>query len=299
MEHVDIPGAIQHAAEIAASSDVAVVFVGTTNELESEGYDRDTMDLTTDQYTLINAVAARNLRTVVVNLSGSPVTVSPFIDQVPCFLQAWFAGQECGHAIARVLLGHVNPSGRLPMSWPKKNEDNPAYGNIPCDDNLELNYEEYLKVGYRFYDDQGAPEPQFHCGQGLSYTTFELSRPITANSRLGSPDKTEISLVIEVKNMGTRDGKQVVQLYVTPPPCDGNPRPVKDLRSYSKVFIPAGQTRKITFKLDKYAFSYFDATVDEWKMPSGEFLLHLCFSSAETLQTVSVTNLETQYWTGL
>ncbi|KAL9562632.1 hypothetical protein ACKAV7_013196 [Fusarium commune] len=299
MEHVDIPGAIQHAAEMAASYDVAVVFVGTTNELESEGYDRDTMDLTCDQYDLINAVAARNPRTVVVNLSGSPVTVSPFIDQVPCFLQAWFAGQECGHAIARVLLGQVNPSGRLPMSWPKRNEDNPAYPNFPCDDNLELNYEERLKVGYRFYDDEGAPEPQFHFGKGLSYTTFELAGPISANSKFGSPETTETSLVLEVKNTGIRHGKQVVQLYVTPPPCDGNPRPVKDLRSYCKVFVSSRQTEEVTFKLDKYAFSYFDAAVDKWKIPQGEFLLHICFSSAKTLQTVSVTNPETQYWTGL
>ncbi|EMT71647.1 glycoside hydrolase superfamily [Fusarium oxysporum II5] len=299
MEHVDIPGAVQHAAEIAASSDVAVVFVGTTNELESEGYDRDTMDLTSDQYDLINAVVARNPRTVVVNLSGSPVTVSPFIDQVPCFLQAWFAGQECGHAIARVLLGHVNPSGRLPMSWPKRNEDNPAYVNFPCDDNLELNYEERLKVGYRFYDDETAPKPQFHFGEGLSYTTFELTGRASTSSRVDTTETAETSLVTEVKNTGARDGKQVVQLYVTPPPCDGNPRPVKDLRSYCKVFVSAGQTEEVTFKLDKYAFSYFDTAVDKWKMPQGEFRLHICFSSAETLQTVSVTNPETRYWTGL
>ncbi|KNB09605.1 hypothetical protein FOXG_10148 [Fusarium oxysporum f. sp. lycopersici 4287] len=274
MEHVDIPGAIQHAAEIAASSDVAVVFVGTTNELESEGYDRDTMDLTSDQYDLINAVVARNPLTVVVNLSGSPVTVSPFIDQVSCFLQAWFAGQECGHAIARVLLGHVNP-----MSWPKRKEDNPAYGNFPCDDNLELNYEERLKVGYRFYDDETAPKPQFHFGEGLSYTTFELTGQENTSSRFDSTETAETSLVTEVKNTGVRD--------------------VKDLRSYCKVFVSAGQTEEVTFNLDKYAFSYFDTAVDKWKMPQGEFRLHICFSSAETLQTVSVTNPETRYWTGL
>ncbi|KAF9770597.1 hypothetical protein IL306_011837 [Fusarium sp. DS 682] len=299
MEYVDIPGAITDAADIAASSDAAVVFVGTTNEIESEGYDRDTMDLSSDQYDLINAVVSRNPKTVVVNMSGSPVTVSPFIDQVPCFLQAWFAGQECGHAIARVLLGHVNPSGRLPMSWPKKNEDNPAYPNFPCDDNLELKYEERLKVGYRFYDDDTAPKPQFHFGEGLSYTIFELVGQPSVKSSFDTPQKAEVSVTAEVRNTGAREGKQVVQLYVTPPPCDGNPRPVKDLRSYSKVLVSPGQTEKVTMNLDKYAFSYFDAAADKWKIPQGEFLLHLCFSSAETLQTVRVTNPETQYWTGL
>ncbi|KAK2686064.1 hypothetical protein QWA68_015302 [Fusarium oxysporum] len=299
MEHIDIPGAIQDAADIAASADVAVVFVGMTNEIESEGCDRDTMDLTSDQYDLINAVVARNPKTVVVNLSGSPVTVSPFIGQVPCFLQAWFAGQESGHAIARVLLGHVNPSGRLPMSWPKRNEDNPAYPNFPCDDNFELNYEERLKAGYRFYDDETAPKPQFHFGEGLSYTTFELTGQPSVTSSFDSPQTTYVFVTSEVQNTGIKDGKQVVQLYVTPPACDGNPRPVKDLRAYCKVFVSAGQTEKVTLKLDKYAFSYFDATADKWKMPQGEFLLHLSFSSAETLQTVRVTNPETLYWTGL
>ncbi|KAK2674181.1 Glycoside hydrolase, family 3, N-terminal [Fusarium oxysporum f. sp. vasinfectum] len=280
MEHVDIPGAVQHAAETAASSDVAVVFVGTTNELESEGYDRDTMDLTSDQYDLINEVVARNPRTVVFNLSGSPVTVSPFIDQFRAFSKL---GSQVKNAATPSLA----------------NEDNPAYGTFPCDDNLELNYEERLKVGYRFYDDETVPKPQFHFGEGLSYTTFELTGRESTSSRFDSTETAETSLVTEVKNTGARDGKQVVQLYVTPPPCDGNPRPVKDLRSYCKVLVSAGQTEEVTFKLDKYAFSYFDATVDKWKMPQGQFLLHICFSSARTLQTVSVTNPETQYWTGL
>lgn len=299
MEHVDIPGSITHAAEVASSSDVAVVFVGTTNELESEGYDRDTMDLTPDQYDLIATVATSNPRTVVVNLSGSPVTVFPFIDRVPSFLQAWFAGQECGHAIARILTGKVNPSGRLPMSWPRKNEDNPAYLNFPCDDNLVLNYEEHLKVGYRFYDDETTPKPQFHFGEGLSYTTFELTGQPSVTSSFESAQKTEASVSCEVKNTGDRDGKQVIQLYVSPPTCDGNPRPVKELKAYQKMLVTAGQTEKVVFKLDKYAFSYFDAAADKWKMPQGEFLVHLCFSSAETLQTTSVTNPEPQYWTGV
>ncbi|GKU22563.1 beta-glucosidase i [Fusarium langsethiae] len=116
MEYLDIPTVISDVADAAESCEIAVFFVGTTNGMESEGYDRDTMDLTSDQYDLIAAVVARNPKTVVVNLSGSPVTVSPFIDQVPTFLQAWVAGQECGLAIARILLGDVNPSGRLPMS---------------------------------------------------------------------------------------------------------------------------------------------------------------------------------------
>ncbi|KAK1962304.1 hypothetical protein LY78DRAFT_695570 [Colletotrichum sublineola] len=156
------------AAATAASSDVAVVFVGTTNELELEGYDCDTMDLTADQYELITAVVAQNPRTVVVNFSGSPVT-------------------ECGHAVACVLLGDVNPSGCLPLSWPRRNEDNLAFPNFLCDDNLELNYEERLKVGYCYYDDEDTLTPEFHFGHGLSYTTFELAAPPSVESLFGTP----------------------------------------------------------------------------------------------------------------
>ncbi|KAG5661881.1 hypothetical protein KAF25_004120 [Fusarium avenaceum] len=301
MEHVDIAGAIRDAADVASSSDVAVVFVGTTNELESEGYDRDTMDLTLDQYDLITAVAARNPRTVVVNLSGSPVTVSPFIGKVSSFLQAWFAGQECGNSIARVLTGRVNPSGRLPLSWPQKNEDNPAYPNFPCDDNLDLNYEERLKVGYRFYDDESAPKPQFSFGAGLSYTAFELASSSKAVSSFDKSNESKVSVSVEceVKNTGRRDGKQVVQLYVSLPQCDGNPRPVKELKAYQKISISSGETEKIAFALDRYAFSYFEAQANRWKVPQGEFLIHLCFSAAEMLQTLRIENLEDFYWSGI
>lgn len=300
MEHIDIPRAISDAAETAASSDVSLVFVGTTNEIESEGYDRDTMDLTANQYELIAAVAARNPHTAVINLSGSPVTVHPFMDKVPCFLQAWFAGQECGHAIARVLVGDVNPSGRLPMSWPRTNEDNPAYPNFPCDDNLDLNYEERLKVGYRFYDGEGAPKPQFHFGDGLSYTTFELAGQPRLTSLFGGPEETKVSVSCKVKNTGDMDGKQVVQLYVSIPQQDGsNPRPVKELKAYQKVLIAAGKTEEVTLGLDKYSFSYFDAAAEKWKMPQGDFALHVCFSSAKTLHSLRVRNPTTHYWSGV
>lgn len=300
MEYVDIPTVIKDAGKVAASSDVAIVFVGTTNELESEGYDRDTMDLTFDQYQLITAVAAQNPRTVVVNLSGSPVTVSPFIDKVPSFLQAWFPGQECGHAISRVLFGDVNPSGRLPMSWPRKNEDNPAYGNFPCNQDLTLNYEERLKVGYRFYDDDASQKPQFSFGSGLSYTTFELKgQPCITPSSISSPESI-VTISAKVKNTGSMNGKQVVQVYVGLPDCDGmNARPVKELKAYRKVSILAGHTEKLTFELDKYAFSYFDPTAAQWCIPEGEFSIHICFTSAETLRLLTVTCVGKQFWTGL
>jgi beta-glucosidase len=146
-EDLDIPRSIESAASIAADCEYAVVFVGTTNEIESEGYDRDTMDLPGAQYELIQAVAAKNPRTIVVNFSGAPVTMTQFIDQVPAVIQAWFPGQECGHSIARILTGLANPCGHLPMSWPRSVEENPSYGNFPVDEHDVIRYEEGLDVG--------------------------------------------------------------------------------------------------------------------------------------------------------
>jgi beta-glucosidase len=304
-EYLDVIQAIQDAGQVAAAADAAVVMVGTTNEIESEGYDRETMDLTSEQYDLIAAVAAKNPRTVVVNFSGSPVTVSPFIDRVPAFLQAWFAGQEVGHAIARVLLGDVNPSGRLPMSWPKRNEDNPAFGNFPCDVDDVLRYEEGLKIGYRFYDTEEAPDPQFHFGAGLSYTNFEITGDLRVTGPVSPQNNWEqikVSVDCDVTNVGQRGGKQVVQLYVAAavsPSSSQQPRPVKELKAYQKVFVGPGQTETVTLELDKYAFSFFDVRAGQWKLQGGEYAVHACFSSAEILRSAKVMVPQSHHWSGI
>ncbi|KAM0431471.1 hypothetical protein ACHAPT_005449 [Fusarium lateritium] len=303
MEYIDVPSAIEHAANTASMADAAVVFIGNTNEVESEGYDRDSMDLAQEQYDLVLAVAARNPRTVVINFSGSPVTVSPFIDKVPSFLQAWFAGQECGYAIAKVLTGDVNPSGRLPLSWPKKNEDNPAYGNFPCDKNDICRYEERLGVGYRFYDEPETPNPQFPFGFGLSYTTFDIVDFKVVSVNLGPPEETKISLAAEVKNTGTRDGKTVVQIYVSYNGCSmnpgGNKRPVKELKAYKKALVSRGERVSVELGLDKYAFSWFDAEQGKWKLQEGNYTIHAAFSSVGMIQSVPVNIPQSYHWSGV
>jgi beta-glucosidase len=298
MEHVDISKAIEDAAKVAAESDVAVVFVGNTNEIESEGYDRENMDLSSDQYSLISAVSKINPKTVVVNFSGSPVTVSQFIDDIPAFLQGWFAGQECGHSVAKVLLGEVNPSGRLPMSWPKCNEDNPAYKNFPCDENDVLEYKEGLKVGYRYYDDPAAPEPQFCFGSGISYTEFELHNLSISAVVQGSPQETKVSLECDLVNSGKRDGKQVVQIYVGPSALTVS-RPIKELKAFRKVFVKAGDRDKVSFELDKYAFSCFDADKNQWRMGKGEWTIWAGFSTQCLLASLQVNIPETHFWSGV
>ncbi|EMD94619.1 glycoside hydrolase family 3 protein [Bipolaris maydis ATCC 48331] len=296
-EYVDIPKAIEEAADTAANVDYALVFVGNTNEIESEGYDRDTMDLSHDQYRLIAAVTARNPKTVVINFSGSPVTVSPFIEQVPAFLQSWFPGQECGHSVAKVVLGEVNPSGRLPLSWPKKNEDNPAYGNFPCDDNDVLVYEEGLKVGYRYYDDATAPEPQFHFGSGLSYTNFTLSHLQIESKTFKAPEDVKVKITCDLTNTGPRDGKQVVQIYVGP--RRNTSRPIKELKAFTKVFVKAGTKRSVSVDLTKYAFSSYNTAAGKWQLNAGDYCIYASFSAKIHEQVVQIHVPETQFWTGV
>lgn len=302
MEYIDIPKAIKDAAVVAAEVEVAIIFVGNTNEIESEGYDRDTMDLTEDQYSLITAVVARNPKTVVVNFSGSPITVTPFIEHIPVFLQAWFAGQECGHSVAKVLTGVINPCGKLPMSWPRKNEDNPAYKNFPCDDNDMLHYDEKLRIGYRFYDEQDAPNPQFHFGYGLSYTTFELSSLKMASAEFGEPNYTKVILACEVSNTGSKAGKTVVQIYISYNGASTgahHPRPPKELKSFKKLHLEPGERRGVKFALDKYAFSFFDTRKGQWKLQRGTYTIHASFSSADMPLSIKLNVPTSHHWNGI
>ncbi|KAJ4253956.1 hypothetical protein NW762_010355 [Fusarium torreyae] len=299
-EFTDVPQAIEDAAKVAAESEMAIVCVGNTNEIESEGYDRETMDLTEDQYSLITAVAARNRKTVVVNFSGSPVTLSPFLNEVAGLLQVWFPGQECGRSIAQVILGQVSPSGRLPMSWPKRNGDNPAFGNFPCDDNLVLRYEEGLNVGYRYYDLPKAPEPEFHFGFGLSYTTFTLSALEIGTTQFDSLTTT-VGLTCQVENVGQAAGKVVIQIYVASKDglTDPQPRPLKELKAFKKIALEVGQKKRASLTLDKYAFSHYDTHVGKWKLREGAYTIYGGLSCKELLVQGNIKVTTSQHWTGV
>ena len=165
--------ALKEAVDAAAKADVAVVVVGRYNKLESEGFDVKTMDLPAGQDELIAAVEKANPHTIVVLNTGDPVTMTKWIDKTPALLDMWYGGQEGGHALAAILFGDANPSGKLPVTLPKRYEDNPAAANYPGK-NLEVNYAEGIYVGYRYYDTKNV-EPQFPFGFGLSYTKFEYS----------------------------------------------------------------------------------------------------------------------------
>ncbi|KAH0609194.1 uncharacterized protein H6S33_001422 [Morchella sextelata] len=268
---------IAEAAEVAASADVAVVIVGLDAEWESEGYDRQTMDLPKDgnQDRLIAAVAKANPRTVVVNQSGTPITM-PWADDVHAIVQAWYQGQEAGNALADVLLGLANPSGKLPVTFPKRLEDNPAYHNWPGE-HRRVVYGEGIYIGYRHYE-RAKIEPQFVFGHGLSYTTFDYGKPTISGTIL--TENNALTISVPVTNTGSRAGKESVQLYIRDPKSR-LPRPDKELQAFGKVDLEPGQTKIVDLKINKYSVGYYDTSLSGWIAEEGEFEAVVGASSAD------------------
>ena len=268
---------LKSATDAASKADVAVVVVGRYNKLESEGFDVKTMDLPAGQDELIAAVERANPHTIVVLNTGDPVTMTKWIDTTPALLDMWYGGQEGGNALAAILFGDANPSGKLPVSFPKKFEDSPATKNYPGE-NLHVNYAEGIYVGYRYYDTKNV-EPQFPFGFGLSYTTFEYSDlKLTNIENAGRNGNWEFS--VKVRNTGSRAGAEVVQLYVH----DGHAkidRPAHELKAFSRVELKPGESQTVQFKLDNSAFEYWSPETKEWTMGTGPFEVQVGASSRD------------------
>ncbi|HST04822.1 MAG TPA: glycoside hydrolase family 3 C-terminal domain-containing protein [Chloroflexia bacterium] len=284
--------AIDRAAKLAAASDVALVFVGSTGEWESEGADRHDMDLVGRQSELIEAVAAANPRTVVVVQTGSPVTM-PWLDTVAAVLEAWFPGQECGNAIADVLFGKVDASGRLPQTFPQRLQDNPAFINYPGE-NGKVVYGEGIFVGYRYYDKK-AIAPLFPFGFGLSYTTFEYSNMYLSESTMASDETLQVSM--DVRNTGARAGMEVVQLYVEDMHASLM-RPNMELKGFAKVALAPGETRTVTFTLDRRALAYWDDAEHRWTAEAGDFRTLVGRSAEEIVLAARFTLRDTVRFDG-
>ena len=267
---------LERAVKAAARSDVAIVFAGLTEEYESEGFDRKDMDLPAAQVELIKKVTAANPRTVVVLNNGSPVSMESWIDGVPAVVEALFPGQECGNAVAAVLFGDVNPSGKLPDTFPSRLEDNPAFINYPGESGKVL-YGEGIFVGYRYYDAKKI-EPLFPFGHGLSYTTFAYSNMRVSPAKVKTSDK--ISVSIDIKNTGKVAGKEVVQVYVSDV-ASRLQRPPKELKAFRKVGLNPGETKTVDFVLDKEALSFYDPELKQWVAEPGEFEILIGSSSRD------------------
>ncbi|MEN8202241.1 MAG: glycoside hydrolase family 3 C-terminal domain-containing protein [Bacteroidota bacterium] len=251
------------AVKLARETDVAIVFAGLNSKIESEGYDRETMDLPGAQAELIRAVAKANKNTIVVINSGTPVTMTEWLDQVPAVVQAWYLGQETGNAVADVLFGDYNPSGKLPVTFPKQYEDHPAYGSYLKEIDKAI-YEEGLFVGYRYYDSKHV-EPLFPFGHGLSYTTFEYS-----DLKTDLDGNLPVTVTLTVTNSGKVKGSEVVQLYVHDVEASVI-RPFKELKGFSKVDLEAGESKRVTIYLDRRVFSFYDDISKKWVLEPGAF----------------------------
>jgi len=272
--------ALKEATDAAAKADVAIVVVGRYNKLESEGFDVKTMDLPAGQDELIQVVEKANPHTVVVLNTGDPVTMTKWIDQTPALLDMWYGGEEGGHALAAILFGDANPSGKLPVTLPKRYEDNPAAANYPGKD-LEVNYAEGIYVGYRYYDTKKV-EPQFPFGFGLSYTKFEYSDLKVAQliRSSGSVKSEGTSVSVKVKNSGSRAGAEIVQVYVH----DGHAkidRPEHELKGFQRVELKPGETKTVEFRLDRSAFSYWNPATKAWQADPGTFEIQAGASSRD------------------
>jgi len=282
--------AIERAARLAASSDVAIVCVGFGGEWQSEGFDRPDMELPGKQNELVAAVAAANPKTIVVLNTGSPITM-PWLNQVAAVLQAWYPGQECGNAIADVLFGNVNPSGKLPQTFPMRLADNPAYLNFPGE-NGKIYYGEGLFVGYRYYDKK-LIAPLFPFGSGLSYTTFDYSSLALSAREIEPGDTLQVS--IDVTNTGARAGKEIVQLYVRDEQASLQ-RPEKELKAFAKVHLEEGERKTVTLSIDRETLAYFDDSTHEWVAEAGQFTLLVGASSQDIRATATFALTESQRW---
>jgi beta-glucosidase len=271
------------AKSLAARVDTVIVTPGFDVASEGESGDR-TFQLLPGQDELINQIAAVNKRTIVVLTSGGGVDMSAWVDRVPALLEAWYPGQEGGTAVSQLLFGDVNPSGRLPISMERRWEDNAAHDNYyPKDGSKKVEYTEGVFVGYRHFD-RATVKPLFAFGYGLSYTLFAYK-----NLTISPPSADEqVSVAFDITNIGTRAGAEVAEVFVGDHHAPV-PRPVKELKGFTKVNLNPGETRNVTVKLDRRAFSYYDVKNHKWTVAPGDFDLFVARSAVDIELTGKVT----------
>jgi beta-glucosidase len=261
------------AVAAARAVDAAVLVVGLSRIAEGEGFDRRSLNLPGGQDELIAAVAKANPNTVVLIIGGSPVAMDRWLSLVPAVVQGWYPGQEGGNAVAEVLFGAASPSGRLPLTFPRRIEDSSAHANYPGQ-NGKVTYQEGIFVGYRHFDTRGI-EPLFPFGHGLSYTTFEYR---DLEFKRAGGDGLRVSF--RLRNTGARDGAEVAQLYVRDTESSVE-RPAKELRAMRKIFLKAGDEAKVEFELGPRAFAFYDTGARRWIVEPGEFEILVGSSSRD------------------
>ncbi|MBK0348825.1 glycoside hydrolase family 3 C-terminal domain-containing protein [Aerococcaceae bacterium zg-ZJ1578] len=263
------------AVEAAKSVDVAVLFIGLTDEDETEGLDREHMKLPQNQLDLIDAIVQVQSNVVVILHGGSPVEM-PFRKNVKAILNVYLSGEGVGEASVDLLYGNANPSGKLAETYPERLEDNSSYLNFPGQKG-HVEYREGVFVGYRYYDKKEMAVA-FPFGHGLSYTTFEYSNLLISKKEL--TDKEELNISVDITNTGKHFGKEVIQLYIASD-TNGVNRPRKELKGFEKVALNSGETKTITFTLDNRAFAYYETRIHDWFVETGCYHILIGASSRD------------------
>jgi len=267
---------LAEAVEAARISDAAIVCVGLSKWMESEGFDRESLELPVEQANLIREIARANAKTIVVLNSGAPVLMDPWINSVPALIEAWYPGQEGGNAIADIIFGDVDPSGKLPVTFLKRWEDSPAFTTYPGSKGV-THYEEGIFVGYRHFDTKEI-KPLFPFGHGLSYTKFKYDDlEITpADPAVGG----QVRIGFDIQNTGSREGAEVVQVYVRDV-ASSVPRPAKELKEFRKVNMKPGEKRHLVFILDNSALAFYSVHDKRWIVEPGNFEVMIGSSSRD------------------
>jgi len=279
------PAKLQEAIEAAKKSDVAIVFAGSNRDYETEASDRRDLKLPFGQEELIQKVLAVNPRTIVVIVAGAPFDVDAVSKKTKALVWTWFNGSEGGNALADVLLGKVNPSGKLPWTMPKKLMDSPAHATNSFPGGKAVKYEEGILVGYRWFDTKNIV-PLYPFGYGLSYTTFAIEN--------AKADKAEyalnetISVSVDVKNTGKIDGKEVVQLYTSKSDSKVT-RAAKELKGFKKVLVRSGDSNTVTIKVPVKELAYYDVDAKKWTVEPGKYTLNIGNSSRDIKKEIVIT----------
>lgn len=279
---------ITEAVEIAKAADVAVVFAGLPDQMESEGVDRHHMHMPESHNVLIEAVCAANPNTVVVLHNGAPVEM-PWAERPMAIIEAYLGGQAVGEAVRDVLYGAVNPSGHLPETFPKKMADNPSY-LFYFGEGGQVHYGERCFVGYRYYVTKEM-EPLFPFGYGLSYTDFTYTSLVLDKTEMDDTD--ELTASVTVTNTGKRAGKALVQLYIAPP-REEILRPMRELKAFEKVALAPGESKTVSLTLSKRAFAHWAEAVHDWRVEGGEYKVQICSDAATVLLEAPVIVRATQ-----
>lgn len=280
---------IEEAVNTAKTSDVAILFIGGNRDYESEGRDRKDLSLPFGEQSLVDAVTAVNPNTIVVIIGGAPYDLNKIKKNNHTIVWSWYNGSEGGHALADVLTGKVNPSGRLPFTFPVALDESPAhYLHTFPGENLTADYKEGILVGYRWYDTKHIA-PLYPFGYGLSYTSFKYSSMHTTKKSY-KPGET-ITVTLNVSNTGKMDGKETIQLYVGKPGSVVE-RADKELKAFKKVMVPAGKEVSVTLSIPVNSLAYYDEKSSQWIVEPGDYQLMAGTSSKDIEGTVSVNLVE-------